>query len=116
MEGDTRISGEVIRAAMEVHRELGPGLLESAYRVCLVHALESAGHQVKVEVPVPGTFRGVRMECGYRIDLVVDDGLIVELKAVRALEPLHTAQLVTYLRLSGLPVGLLVNFNVPSLR
>jgi GxxExxY protein len=116
MDGDTRISGEVIRAAVDVHRELGPGLLESAYRVCLVHALEAAGLRVRVEVPLPILFRGVRIECGYRIDLVVDDELIVELKAVRALEPLHTAQLLTYLRLSGLPLGLLVNFNVPRLK
>ncbi len=116
MDGATDVSGAVIRAAVEVHRELGPGLLESAYRVCLVHELRGQGMRVEAEVPLPVSYRGVRLECGYRLDLVVEEGLIVELKSVQALDDLHTAQLLTYLKLCCRPLGLLINFNAPLLK
>jgi len=109
-------SHSVIGAAIEVHRRLGPGLLESIYRCCLVHELHLLGHCVAVEREVPVHYRGRRLECGFRIDLVVDERLIVEVKAVRALEPVHSAQVLTYMRLSGLRHGLLVNFNVHLLK
>jgi GxxExxY protein len=116
MDGDTEVSGGVIAAAIEVHRELGPGLLESAYRACLVQELRSRGQWVETEVPLAVTYRGTRLPCGYRLDLLVERTLIVELKAVPTLEPLHTAQLLTYLRFAALPLGLLINFNVPVLK
>ena len=116
MDVEVDLSGRVIRAAVEVHRELGPGLLESAYRICLVHELRSRGQCVATEVPLSISYRGMSLECGYRLDLVVEDSLIVELKTVQALDSLHTAQLLTYLRLTGKPVGLLINFNVPLLK
>jgi GxxExxY protein len=110
------VTGAVIGAAIEVHRALGPGLLESTYRVCLRHELEQRGLTVASEVPVPVEYRGVRLDCGYRIDLLVEGAVVVELKSVEGLLPVHEAQLITYLRLSGLRVGLLINFNVPVLK
>jgi GxxExxY protein len=92
MDGDTDTTGTVIKAALTVHRELGPGLLESAYRTCLMKELEIVGLKVEAEVPVPVSYRGIRIECGYRLDLLVDGNLIVELKSVRTLEPLHIAR------------------------
>ena len=115
MDGDTGVSSIVISAAIDVHRELGPGLLESAYRICLLHELRSRGQRVETEVPLALTYRGTRLPCAYRLDLVVEGTLIVEVKAVRALEAVHAAQLLTYLRLAGQPLGLLLNFNVPIL-
>ena len=106
----------IIGAAIEVHRELGPGLLESAYEVCLCHELRSRGLQVTCQVPLPVTFKGVRLDCGYRIDICVNESVIVELKSVEKIADLHRAQLLTYLRLSGKKVGLLLNFNVPILK
>lgn len=111
-----RVTERVIGAAVEVHRELGPGLLESAYRTCLTQELRINGVLVESEVSLPVAYRGVRLECGYRADLIVEQQVIVELKAVHALEDLHTAQLLTYLRMSGRRIGLLINFNVPLLR
>jgi GxxExxY protein len=116
MDGDTDLSALVIAAAIEVHRELGPGLLESAYRSCLVHELLGRGVRVDAEVPLAVTYRGKQLECCYRLDLVVERTLLVELKAVQALDELHTSQLLTYLRLARQPLGLLINFNVPLLR
>jgi len=116
MRGDTDLSARVIAAAIEVHRELGPGLLESAYRTCLVHELLSRGQQIETEVPLAVQYRGVQLECGYRLDVLVGRKLIVELKAVHTLEALHMAQLLTYLRLAGQPLGLLINFNVRVLK
>jgi len=110
------ISERVIGAAIEVHRELGPGLLESVYLACLTLELRSAGLHVDVEVPLPIVYRNLRIEGGYRLDLLVERELVVELKAVRALDDLHAAQVLTYLRMSGKRVGLLVNFNVPLLK
>jgi GxxExxY protein len=111
-----RLTGEVIAAAIEVHRELGPGLLESAYRACLRHELESRGLEVECERDVPLRYRGVRLDCGYRLDLVVERQVVVEAKAVQLLQPVHTAQVLTYLRLTGLEVGLLLNFNVALMK
>lgn len=113
---ETDCSHAVIGAALEVHRELGPGLLESAYRGCLLHELGTRGLRVAGEVPLPVYYRGIRIDCGYRLDLMVEDQLVVELKAVKSLEPIHTAQLLTYLRLCRRPLGLLINFNVLLLK
>ena len=116
MDGDTDISAVAIAAAIDVHRELGPGLLESAYRSCLVQELRSRGTRVETEVPLAVTYRGKRLPCGYRLDLVVERTLIIEVKAVQALEALHMAQLLTYLRLAAQSLGLLINFNAPALK
>jgi GxxExxY protein len=110
------LSGLVIGAAIEVHRALGPGLLESAYATCLARELELQGVPFEREVALPLWFKGARLDCGYRLDLVVADCIIVEVKAVESLTPLHTAQLLTYLRLSKRPLGLLFNFKVSVLK
>jgi GxxExxY protein len=108
--------GEIIGAAIEVHNQLGPGLLESTYRVCLVEELRLRGIAHRQELALPITYRGLLLETGYRLDLLVDDLVILELKSVRRLEPIHQAQLLTYLRISGRWLGLLVNFNTDRLR
>jgi GxxExxY protein len=110
------LTGRIIAAAVEVHRALGPGLLESSYRVCLQHELSLRGMEVESERPVPILYRGVRLECGYRLDMVVEGRVVLELKAVASLQPIHVAQLVTYLRLTELELGLLLNFNVPLMK
>jgi len=110
------ISGQVIGAAIEVHRELGPGLLESAYEACLRHELQQRGVRVEQQVPVPVFYKGLHLECGYRLDLLVENQVIVELKAVESLLPIHEAQLLTYLKLYQRRLGLLINFNVPVLK
>ena len=110
------ITEAIIGGAIRVHRALGPGLLESAYEGCLVYELASSGLQVERQRELPVVYRGARIECGYRLDLVVEGAVIVELKAVAELTALHHAQMLTYLRLSGLPVGLLINFNVLRLK
>lgn len=114
--GDTALSGEVINAAMEVHTCLGPGLLESAYRSSLVHELRLRGHEVRVEVPLPVTYKAMPLDVAYRMDLVVERALLVEIKTVTRVHPVHHAQLLSYLKLSGLRVGLLINFHAYSLR
>ena len=106
------ISGEIVDAAIKVHRELGPGLLESTYEACLVYELRKRGLDVRSQVELPVTYEEVELEVGYRIDLLVNDKVIVELKAVSSLEPIHEAQLLSYLKLSGKKLGLLLNFNV----
>jgi GxxExxY protein len=110
------LSREVIGAAIEVHRHLGPGLLESAYEVALRRELELREIPHQFQVPLPVEYKGVPLDCAYRLDVVVGGILVVELKSVDKLEPIHTAQLLTYLRLSNLWLGLLINFNVPVLR
>jgi GxxExxY protein len=110
------LTGEILSAAFEVHRELGPGLLESAYQACLCHELSLRRIRYRTEVPLPVSYKDVRLECGYRIDLVIDDKVAVELKSVDKILPIHQAQLLTYLRLSSLRVGLLMNFNVRMLK
>jgi len=99
-----------------VHRHLGPGLLESAYQTCLARELTLRGIPFESEVPLPLSYKGSQVECGYRLDLLVDGKVVVELKAVDALLPVHEAQLMTYLRLSGCRVGLLINWHVPVLK
>ena len=113
---NNQISGAVVDAAMKVHSALGPGLLESAYAVCLAHELVKRGLRVNCEVPLPVVYDGVRLEAGYRLDMLVEDTVIVELKAVEALAPIHQAQLLSYLKLSGKPIGLLINFHVLHLK
>jgi GxxExxY protein len=110
------LSGEVIGAGIEVHRELGPGLLESAYEACLVRELELRNISHVRQLGLPIEYKGLVLDCGYRLDLLVNDELIVELKSVEQLTDLHKAQLLTYLRLSKIRLGLLINFNVPLLR
>lgn len=110
------LTGEVIAAAVEVHRELGPGLLESAYQACSCHELAIRRIDFRTEVALPVDYKGIHLDCGYRMDLVVAAKIAVELKSVDKILPIHQAQLMTYLRLSGMRVGLLVNFNVPMLR
>lgn len=110
------ISDQVIGAAIEVHRVLGPGMLESTYEACLAHELTKRGVPFRRQVELPVIYKGDRIECGYRIDMLVQDVVIVELKAVDKLLPVHDAQLVTYLRLTDLPLGLLLNFNVRLLK
>ena len=112
MDGGTAVTDIVIGAAIAVHRELGPGLLESTYEACLVYELAERGVAVERQKSLPVNYRGVRIDCGYRIDLLVGNEVVVELKAVEGVMPIHEAQMLTYLRLSGLHVGLLLNFNV----
>jgi len=110
------LSRDVIGCAIEVHKALGPGLLESAYEECLVHELGLRGITHSRQHPLPVEYKGVRLDCGYRIDVLVGKTLILELKAVESLLPIHEAQVLTYMRLARIPVGLLINFNVPRLR
>lgn len=106
------VTRAVIGAAIEVHRALGPGLLESAYEVCLEHELLERGLRCERQRSLPVVYRGVRLDCGYRIDLLVEDVVVVELKAVPRVLAIHQAQMLTYLKLSGIHVGLLLNFHV----
>jgi GxxExxY protein len=108
-------TGQIIAAAVEVHKKFGPGLLESASEACLCHELMLRGLSVARQVAMPVEYKGVHLDCGYRIDMIVEDTVLVELKAVEKLLPIHEAQLMTYLRLSGKRVGLLINFNVKLL-
>lgn len=103
-------------AAMEVHQAIGPGLLESAYEECLCHELNLRGLRFQRQVPLPVVYKNVKLDCGYRLDIVVEDKVILELKSVEEIAPLHKAQLLTYLRLSGKQVGLLINFNTPLIK
>ena len=110
------LTEEIIGAAIEVHRALGPGLLESAYEECLAHELSLASISFARQVALPVTYKAVQLDCGYRLDFVVEDTVVVELKAVDGLQAIHEAQLLTYLKLGGWPIGLLINFNVPVLK
>lgn len=101
---------------MAVHRQLGPGLLESVYEACLAHELERRGHYVARQSALPVVYDTVKLEAGYRVDLIVDDTVIVEVKSVEGIAPVHEAQLLTYLRLSGRRLGFLINFNVALLK
>lgn len=111
-----QLSKEIIGAAIDVHRVLGPGLLESVYEACLGHELSLRGIAYARQVPLPVVYKGVQLDCGYRLDLLVGDLIVVEIKAVEKIAPIHDAQLLTYLRLKGLWLGLLINFNVPVLK
>ena len=110
------LTGDVIGAAIEVHKILGPGLLESAYEECLCHELRLRSIRFERQRELPIEYKGVTLDCGYRLDVVVENKVILELKAREALEPIHEAQLLTYLKLTGIKMGLLINFNVPMLR
>ena len=110
------VSHAIVTAAMRVHTELGPGLLESTYQACLQHELLEGGIRSASQVGLPVTYRGVKLELGYRMDLLVEDLVIVEIKSVDAISPVHYAQLISYLKLSGKSIGLLINFNVVHLR
>ena len=105
----------VIGCTIEVHRELGPGLLESTYEQCLAYELTHAGIGFKLQQPLPVHYKGLRLDCGYRIDVLVQDALILELKSVDAIIGIHQAQLLTYMKLAGIRTGLLINFNVQYL-
>ena len=110
------LTGKVIECAIEVHRTVGPGLLESAYEECLCYELKAAGLAIERQVPLSLKYKDVHLECGYRLDVVVDRCLILEIKTVEHLIPIHEAQLLTYLKLSGMKTGLLLNFNSALMR
>jgi len=109
------LTRRIIGCAIEVHRILGPGLLESAYQQCLAHELASQKIRFTLEQAMPVDYKGIRLDCGYRVDLVVEESLIVELKAVDEVRPIFRAQILTYLKLAGIRTGLLINFNVQRL-
>jgi GxxExxY protein len=110
------LTGRIIEGAMKVHTVLGPGLLESAYEACLVHELAKMGLNSSSQVMLPVHYDGVRIDAGYRLDLLVEESVIVELKAIERVMPIHKAQLLSYLKLSGKQIGLLINFNVLHLK
>ena len=111
-----RITSTIIGGAIRVHRATGPGLLESIYGPCLAMELQESGLSVFLQFPIPLIYRDNRLDAGYRADMLVEETVLVELKSVESLAPIHTAQMLTYLKLSGKPVGLLINFNVPVLK
>jgi len=111
-----KISEQIIGAAIEVHKALGPGLLESAYEECLCRELDLRGIPFERQRPLPVQYKGAQLDCGYRLDLLVEGAVVVEIKAVVAIEPIHEAQLLTYLKLGAWKLGLLINFNVPVLK
>jgi GxxExxY protein len=111
-----KLSSRIIGAAIEVHKTLGPGLLESAYEECICHELNLGGFSLERQKPLVVQYKGIILDCGYRLDVVVDNAIILELKTCENIEPIHKAQLLTYLKLSGLKLGLLLNFNVSLMR
>lgn len=111
-----QMTEKIIGCAIEVHKGLGPGLLESAYEECLCYELNRNGLKFERQVPLPVVYKGVKLECGYRMDIVVENSVIVEVKAVQNLIPVHEAQLLSYLKLHNKKVGLLMNFHVPILK
>jgi len=113
---ENEISGKIIGAAIEVHKKLGPGLLESAYEECLCCEMQLRGIEFKRQVPLPVNYKGVVLDCSYRLDLLVEDKVIVELKSIEGLEPIHEAQMLTYLKLRNAWLGLIINFNVIMLK
>ena len=110
------ITERIIGAAIEVHKALGPGLMESAYEECLCRELALRGIGVERQLPLPVEYKGVRLDCSYRLDLLVEQSVVVEIKSLSSIEPIHEAQLLTYLKLGGWKLGLLINFNVPALK
>jgi len=113
---ENELSNLIIGLAIEVHRDLGPGLLESAYKECLYYKLVKSGLQVVKEKPMPLIYEEVKLECGYRIDLLVDNKVVIEIKSVEALNDVHLAQTLTYMKLGNYKLGLLINFNVSLLK
>lgn len=116
MNNADRIAKDVVDAAYKIHTTLGPGLLESAYEACLAHELTKRGYEVERQKPQPVFYDGLQIEVGYRLDIMVNGELILELKSIDQLLPIHHAQLMTYLKLSGKTLGLLINFNVPAIK
>ena len=116
MLNENRISGQIVAAAVEVHKYLGPGLLESAYELALCRELSLRGLKWRRQVELPVEYKGVKIDCAYRIDLLVEDTVVVEIKAVEDILPIHQAQLLTYLRLSGKKLGLILNFHVALMK
>ena len=112
----TDLSHRVIGSAIEVHRHLGPGLLESTYQQCLARELHLSGIPFKLEYPLPVEYKGLHLDCGYRIDVLIEDAIILELKSVTQLKPIHEAQLLTYMKLTHIKQGFLINFNVEVLK
>ncbi len=110
------LSNQVIGCALEVHKHLGPGLPESTYEQCLAHELSSVGISFQLQKPLPVEYKGLMLECGYRIDVLIEDQLIVELKSVNTLLPIHEAQILTYMKLGNIKTGLLINFNTVRLK
>ncbi|MCL0087901.1 GxxExxY protein [Dehalococcoidia bacterium] len=110
------LTEKIVGAAIEVHRHLGPGLLESAYEECLCRELELRGLSFERQKPLPLEYKGIKLDCGYRIDVIVESKVVLELKCVDAIAPVHAAQLLTYLRLSALKVGLILNFHVAVMK
>lgn len=106
----------IVDCALKVHRELGPGLLESTYEACLAFELEQAGLNVRVQKPLPVVYKEVKLDCGYRIDLLIENKVVIEVKSVEALNDVHLAQILTYLKLSGCKLGFLINFNVTLIK
>ena len=113
---EEQLTGSIIGAAIDVHRELGPGLLESTYEECFCHELHLRNLKFQRQLDLPVAYKGLKLDCGYRMDVVVEDVVLVELKSIEQILPVHQAQLLTYLRLSGKKVGLLINFNVAVLK
>ncbi len=111
-----QLSSKIIGAAIQVHKALGPGLLESAYEECICYELSYQGFSFERQKPLAINYKGVKLDCGYRLDIVVENTIILELKSCEKIEPIHKAQLLTYLKLSGLNLGLILNFNVPVMR
>ena len=111
-----KLSNRVIGCVLEVHRHLGPGLLESTYEQCLAHELKMSGIPFKLQCPLPVEYKGIKLDCGYRIDMLIDDAIILELKSVDKILPIHHAQLLTYMKLSSVSIGLLINFNVKLIK
>ncbi|MBU4344129.1 MAG: GxxExxY protein [Desulfobacteraceae bacterium] len=110
------LSNQVIGCALEVHRNLGPGLLESTYEQCLAYEMNVAGMPFKLQHPLPVEYKKIKLDCGYRIDMLVDNSIIIELKSVDKILPIHQAQLLTYMKLASISIGLLINFNVKYLK
>ena len=110
------LSSKIIGAAIEVHKKLGPGLLESVYEECVCHELSLRGISFERQKPLPVVYKGKKLDCGYRLDIVIEKAIIVEMKSCEKIEPIHRAQLLTYPKLSGLNLGLLLNFNTPVMR
>ena len=113
---ENQLSNEIVTAALEVHKFLGPGLLESAYEECLAHELALRKIPFQRQAPIPISYKGLKLDAGYRVDFIVDDSVIIELKAIETLLPIHKAQVLTYLRLTEKRLALLINFNAPLLK
>ncbi len=111
-----QLTEKIIGCAIEVHKKLGPGLLESAYEECLSYELKSVGLAIERQVPIPVVYKDIKLECGYRIDILVEKAVIIELKAIETLAPVHEAQILTYMKFANKTMGLLINFNVTLLK